>query len=71
MNCWCNWTAPLDKLGSHRRQTVDAKVNVFHRLAADGYDNFATPNRPSYQVAASSMSSHRRRVRFGTKARPA
>ncbi len=33
-----SWTAPLGKLGSHRRQTVDAIVKVFHRLAADGYE---------------------------------
>ncbi len=33
-----NWTAPIGKLGSHRRQTVDAIVNVFHRLAAGGYE---------------------------------
>ncbi len=48
-----NWTTPLGKLGSHRRQTVDAIVNVFHRLAADGYENFVTLNRPSYEVALS------------------
>ncbi len=34
-----------DKPRSHRRQTVDARVHVFHRLAADGYEYFATPNR--------------------------
>ncbi len=39
-----NWTAPLGKRGSHRRQTVDAIVNDFHRLAADGYENFALSN---------------------------
>ncbi len=33
--------ASLGKLCSHRRQTVDALVDAFHRLAADGYENFA------------------------------
>ncbi len=35
------------------RQTVDAIVDAFHRLAADGYKNFAMPNRPNCQVALS------------------
>ncbi len=29
---------------------MDAIVNVFHRLAADGYENFATPKLPSGAV---------------------
>ncbi len=32
----------VGELGSHRRQTVEAIVGIFHRLAADGYENLAT-----------------------------
>ncbi len=38
---------------SHRRQTVDALIAAFHRVAADGYENFATSNRPNCQAALS------------------
>ncbi len=48
-----SWKAPLGKLCSHRRQTVDALLDAFHRLAADGYENFAGVNRPNCQVALS------------------
>ncbi len=36
----CGCVPKHDGPGSHRRQTVDALVNIFHRLAADGYENF-------------------------------
>ncbi len=50
MLCWhqvcfsilISWTAPLGKLSSHRRQTVDGKVNVSHRLAAVATDTAAS-----------------------------
>ncbi len=35
----------VDLPGSHRRQTVDAIVDVFHRLAADGYESFGIERR--------------------------
>ncbi len=46
--------------GSHRRQTVDALVNALHRLAADGYEDFATPNPAKLPLGK--LRSHRRQT---------
>ncbi len=48
------WTSrrpsPDGGLVATRRQTVDAITDAFHRLAADGYENFAKPKLPSAVV---------------------